>query len=88
MRHDVRYWHLAAIPEPAINVRFWGQSGHYLLRCKCPLLTQDIGLIKSVYLAFGFWTGLSSFVLAWRAKPLGALLSGEFTSCLFFRLIF
>ena len=23
-RRDVRLWHLADIPEPPINVRFWG----------------------------------------------------------------
>ena len=24
IKRDVRYWHLADIPAPAINVRFWG----------------------------------------------------------------
>ena len=41
LRHNVRYWHLADIPEPAINVRFWGKSGHRLVRCTCLLLTQS-----------------------------------------------
>jgi hypothetical protein len=24
-----------------LNVRFWGLSRHFFLRCKCPLLTQS-----------------------------------------------
>jgi hypothetical protein len=27
---DVAYWHKADIPERPANVRFWGQSGHWL----------------------------------------------------------
>ena len=38
---DVRYWHLADIPSCAAHVRFRGQSGHRLVRCTCPLLTQS-----------------------------------------------
>ena len=38
---DVRYWHLADIPSCTAHVRFRGQSGHDLLQCKCPLMTQS-----------------------------------------------
>ena len=38
---DVRYWHLADIPSCTAHVRYWGQSGHSVLHCKCPLMTQS-----------------------------------------------
>jgi hypothetical protein len=38
---DVRYWHKADIPEPPINVRFRGKSGHQDLRPPCPLLSGE-----------------------------------------------
>jgi len=28
--YDVGFWHLADIHEQTTNVRFWGQSGHWL----------------------------------------------------------
>ena len=37
----VRCWHLADIFVCIAHVRFWGQSGHDLLRCTCLLLTQS-----------------------------------------------
>ena len=37
----VRYWHKADIPSCAAHVCFWGQSGHRLLHCTCPLMTQS-----------------------------------------------
>ena len=40
-RGDVRLWHLADIPSCTAHVRFWGQSGHGVLHCKCPLLAQS-----------------------------------------------
>jgi hypothetical protein len=35
-----RYWPKADIPNCTAHVRFRGQSGHRLLRCKCPLMTE------------------------------------------------
>jgi hypothetical protein len=37
----VRFWLLAELPFCTANVRFRGQSGHRLLQCKCPLMTQS-----------------------------------------------
>jgi hypothetical protein len=37
---NVRFWHKADIPLCTAHVRYWGQSGHAVLQCKCPLLTQ------------------------------------------------
>ena len=40
------------------NVRYWGQSGHAVLRCTCPLMTQSgLGAIWSISKATGL-TGL------------------------------
>ena len=38
---NVRYWHKADIPSCTAHVRFWGKSGHRLVRCTCLLLTQS-----------------------------------------------
>jgi hypothetical protein len=38
---DVRYWHLADIGKPAVNVRYWGQSGHREDIRQCLILTQS-----------------------------------------------
>ena len=38
---DVRYWHKADMPSCTAHVRYWGQSGHALLHCTCPLMTQS-----------------------------------------------
>jgi hypothetical protein len=51
---DFRYWPSADIPSCAAHVRFrgryWGQSGHALLRCVSPLVTQSghAGLVKLI----------------------------------------
>ena len=37
---NVRYWHKADIPLCIAHVRYWG-SGHGLVHCTCPLLTQS-----------------------------------------------
>ena len=39
--YDVRYWHKADITKCTAHVCFWGKSGHAVLHCKCPLLTQS-----------------------------------------------
>src|SRR6478752_8693729 len=36
-----RYWPLADIGYCAAHVRYWGESGHAVLHCKCLLLTQS-----------------------------------------------
>jgi hypothetical protein len=38
---NVRYWHLADIRRPAINVRYWGKNGHRVDVPQCLLLTQS-----------------------------------------------
>ena len=38
---NVRYWHKADMDQCTAHVRYWGQSGHALLHCKCLLLTQS-----------------------------------------------
>ncbi|MFZ3248029.1 MAG: hypothetical protein WA214_03990, partial [Pseudolabrys sp.] len=38
---NVRYWHKADIPGPAVDVRYWGQSGHRTDLSSCLLLTQS-----------------------------------------------
>src|SRR5262249_6255824 len=38
---NVRFWPKADIPSCTAHVRFWGQSGHVVLRCTCLLLTQS-----------------------------------------------
>ena len=37
----VRSWHKADMPVAAIDVRFWGKSGHRDCTAKCLLLTQS-----------------------------------------------
>jgi hypothetical protein len=44
---DVRYWHLADILIGPLNVRYWGQSGHDLLRRTRLLLTQSGHAVSS-----------------------------------------
>ena len=31
----------ADMPFCTAHVRYWGQSGHAVLHCKCPLMTQS-----------------------------------------------
>ena len=38
---SVSFWYLADTRQCTANVRFRGQSGHALLHCTCPLLTQS-----------------------------------------------
>ena len=52
MRH-LLLLHKADIPEPAINVRYWGfakcplvtQSGHYAVKHSWPCLAVDVGFL-------------------------------------------
>jgi hypothetical protein len=37
----VRYWPKADIVPCTAHVRFRGKSGHDILRCECPLMTQS-----------------------------------------------
>ena len=39
--HNVRYWPKADIASCTAHVRFWGYSGHDVLRRICLLLTQQ-----------------------------------------------
>ena len=41
MNADVRFWHKADMPSCTAHFRFWGKSGHRVLRCICPLMTQS-----------------------------------------------
>ena len=41
LARNVRFWHKADMLSCTAHVRYWGQSGHAILHCKCPLMTQS-----------------------------------------------